>query len=193
MLGAGAVAGVSWFGWMLLSAAALAAWLVLQTLFGWWGLVAGFLVGGLFCLGMAAAGALRAAADPGRRLARCAECGAAVPAGAAICRRCRGLAVAPGAQSRPGSAPPAARAEPGARRGAGDSSFAGVMSRATAPVAAQLSANYTWRNWAGVLLIFAGLTGAIGATVVGWPAVVAALGVGVGGGLAVLRWMPGGD
>lgn len=67
------------------------------------------------------------------------------------------------------------------------------MSRATAPVAAQLSANYTWRNFAGVLLIFAGLTGAIGATVLGWPAVAAALGVGVGGGLAVLRWMPGGD
>jgi hypothetical protein len=178
---------------MLLSAGALAAWLVLQTLFGWWGLVAGFVGGGLFCLGMAWAGARRAAADPAWRLARCAECGAAVPAGAAVCRRCRGLAVAPGAWSPSGSGPTTARAEPGAERGAGDGSLAGVWFRATAPMAAQLSANYTWRNWAGVLLICAGLTGAIGATVVGWPAVAAALGVGVGGGLAVLRWMPGGD
>jgi hypothetical protein len=193
MLRAEAEAGVAWFGWMLLSAAALAAWLVAQTLFGWWGLVAGFLVGGLFCLAMAGAGARRAAADPGRRLARCAECGAAVPAGAVVCRRCRGLVIAPAARGRLGGAPAGARAAPAAGRGAGDASLAGALSRATAPVAARLSANYTWRNFAGVLLIFAGLTGALGATTVGWPAVVAALGVGVGGGLAVLRWMPGGD
>jgi hypothetical protein len=172
---------------MLLSAAALAAWLVLQTLFGWWGLVAGFLLGGLFCLGMAGAGARRAA-DPGRRLARCAECGAAVPAGAAVCPRCRSLVRAPGARA----APAPERAEP-AEWGVGDASPAGALSRATAPLAAQLSANYTWRTWAGVLLICAGLSGAIGAAVLGWPAQVAALGVGVGSGLAVLRWMPGGD
>ena len=30
---------MAWFGWVLLSAAALASWLVLQTLFGWWGLM----------------------------------------------------------------------------------------------------------------------------------------------------------
>jgi hypothetical protein len=194
MLGAGAAAGVAWFGWMLLSAAALAAWMVLQTLFGWWGLVAGFLVGGLFCLGMAAAVAWRAGADPGRRRARCAECGAAVPAGAAVCPRCRGPVSTPAARGRAGGAPAGPRAAPATGtdgRGAGDASLAGALSRATAPVAAQLSANYTWRNFAGVLLIFAGLTGALGATTVGWSAVVAALGV--GGGLAVLRWMPGGD
>ncbi len=55
---------MSWFGWMLLSAVAMAGWLVVQTLFGWWGLVAGFLVGGLFCLGMAGSGARRVASDP---------------------------------------------------------------------------------------------------------------------------------
>jgi hypothetical protein len=173
---------------MLLSATAMAGWLVAQTLFGWWGLVAGFLVGGLFCLGMAWAEAWRAATDPGRLRPRCEECGAAVPDGAAVCRRCGGLVSAAGGAVRAG-VPVATAASPGP----GGKTLAGMLFRATAPLATQLSANYTWRNWAGALLIVAGLSGAIGASVVGWPAQVAALGAGVGSGLAVLCWMPAGD
>jgi hypothetical protein len=185
---------MSWFGWMLLSAVAMAGWLVVQTLFGWWGLVAGFLVGGLFCLGMAGSGARRVASDPSRRRTRCAECGTALPDGAPVCRRCGGLAPAPGAPPRP--APPGStrRQETAPRRDdGGDSSLAGQLARATAPVYAQLGANYTWRNWAAALLIVGGVAGAIGASVAGWAAQAAALGAGVGGGLAVLRWMPPGD
>ncbi len=71
-----------------------------------------------------------------------------------------------------------------------EGSMAGMLSRATGPVMAQLADNYTWRNWAGVLLIFAGISGALGAMPFGslQPIVVLILGVGVG--LAILRWRP---
>jgi hypothetical protein len=182
---------------MLLSASALATWLALQTLFGWWGLVSGFVAGGLFCLGMALAGARRAATDPGRWLIRCGECGAAVPGGGAVCRRCGGLAAGPmrarSVPARPGGPDDPGGREPAARPEPEDGSLAGLLQRATAPAAGRLDANYTWRNWAGALLIVGGLAAAAGASVAGWPAQAAALTLGVGGGLAVLRWLPASD
>ncbi|MGH2355132.1 MAG: hypothetical protein ACRDJN_26275, partial [Chloroflexota bacterium] len=65
------------------------------------------------------------------------------------------------------------------------------LSRALAPVTWQMQATYTWRNWAGVLLIMGGITGGY-VTLASGGLVLSAIVLlaGVGAGLAILRWGP---
>lgn len=170
------------FGWMLLSATAMTAWLSAFTVFRWWGLVAGFVIGGCFCFGMAWQEAQRVASDPSWSMPRCGTCGTAVLGDHGLCRRCGGVAAIPGA------------AGGGAKNSdtvvVSGGSMAAMLSRATGPVMTQLADNYTWRNWAGVLLIFAGISGALGAMSFGPLQPIIVLILGAGAGLAILRWRP---
>ncbi|CAA9275993.1 MAG: hypothetical protein AVDCRST_MAG77-3444 [uncultured Chloroflexi bacterium] len=182
-------------GWLAnalaVGAALIGAGMLLVLGGSFWAIALPLGVAGAVCV---VAGGLRARQGAASGMERrCFECGAAVPEGVAVCRRCGSVTVGTGTRGA-GRRSDAGRAMPVAAYSRDASGVIGWVDTAPPDGIAQEAeeAGRAWRRWAGVLLLGAGCFAALGTadTLASAAAALLVFAAGASAAAAAVWWRP---